>query len=142
MQRDPASYQRFHTSVASLTPHFDRIFGAFLQRVAREHPGMQPLGPWTKRERYDAAASFGELVKNIDHPRRATVAMDRITTWFETAGLGERDVTMVQAALIAEVRAAAGADWSDELQTDWNAMARSVLSSVRTSAAAPLRAAA
>jgi hypothetical protein len=139
MQKATAHAQRFRSSLAFLAPHFDRVAGNVLDRIAREFPGAPGVPFKTKRGRYDLAADIATVAKHADNPVPALGTLKRLGAWLEEAGLTDRDRSRLQAMIVSEAKAAAGNTWSDQLEYDWNTIVHSVLALVPLPAAAAKR---
>jgi hypothetical protein len=139
---DAGTFQRFRSSLAFLAPHFDSVAGKVLDRVSHEFPSAQCGAFKTRRGRYELASDFALVVKHAENPVTVLGLLRRFGRWLEDAGMTERDVSRLRAMIVEEARNAAGRTWSDELESDWNAVVKSVLSNVPMAAAPAVRAAA
>jgi hemoglobin-like flavoprotein len=141
MPLDASTAHRFQSSVARLQPQFDRVAQRFFERLGRDCPHVMRVIPtWNKRNRFDMAAAFAEIVKHVERPG---ARLARLQHAFLSVGLTEQDFRIVQKALLHEVKDAAGAEWNDQLNSDWSDALHSVFSAFKPSAQpAKIRAAA
>lgn len=139
-QLDQAVVRRFRSHVARLQPQFDRVASRFFDRLGRDCPQALAMIPaWTKRNRYEVAGMFSDIVKHIDAPGTRLGPLQRA---FDSVNLTEQDFKIMQKSLLHELRDAAGAEWSNEQQADWAAVLQSVFSQLHAKTATHFRAAA
>lgn len=129
MHLDGNVVQRFQSSVARLEPRFDRVVLGFFARLGRDCPHVMRVIPsWTKRSRFDMAAGFADLVKNIARPGERLAWLRGA---FAAVGATEQDFRIMQKALLHEVKDAAGAEWTEQMESDWGAAMQFVFAQLR-----------
>ena len=131
MQLDAPIAQRFRSSVAKLEPQFDRVAQRFFDRLGRDCPHVMRIVPtWNKRNRFEVAAGFSEIVKHIENPG---TRLGRLRGAFLAVGLTEQDFRIIQRALLHEIKDASGAEWNQQLEADWTSVLHSLFASMRPS---------
>jgi hypothetical protein len=140
MQLDGHVARRFQSSVARLEPWFDRVAVRFFERLRRDCPQMLRVVPtWTKRNRFDMAAWFGDFVKNVEHPGERLAWLRGA---FASVGATEQDLRIMQKALLHEVKAAAADEWNAQMESDWGEVLQFVFAQMRMDGGVAMRKAA
>ncbi|MGE3108654.1 MAG: globin domain-containing protein [Phycisphaerales bacterium] len=143
MSLESSQVQRLSSLVAAMEPKFDEIARSFFDHFSKACPAAKSLRPsMNRRARCEFAASVAMVMKNLGRLDAASAVFEYARQRCGDAGIRPADMQIAGACLMSVMREAAGPNWSNQIESDCQALMRECMSRMKPAGSMPRREAA